>query len=654
MPTIASYGAWESPITTDFLVADSVGLGSIALDGAQIYWLESRPQEKGRTVLVQQTRGDHAQDLTPAPWNVRSRVHEYGGGAYGVDQGEIYFINNADQQVYYLSKNSREPQALTNCPPCRYANGIWDRTRHRLIFVQEDHQSSTVSNTLVTIPLPGSKSYPEAPEILVEGADFYSSPTLSPDGQWLAWLSWNHPQMPWDGCELWVAPVLTTGKLGDGRKIAGSQTESVGQPRWLDNQTLIFMSDRSGWGNPYQWQTDQPQHVLPLLPQALELEFGTPHWVFGQSTYAIADQARLICTVGHQGIEQLGILDLAHQTWEIMDLPFTDFHSIQANADRAYFVASSPTNPSAIIELDLRSITSESTSYKILKTSTHLPIDPDYLAVPQALCFPTTADTVAYGFYYPPTNPNFVAPASEKPPLLVKCHGGPTAATSTGFNLGIQFWTSRGFACLDVNYRGSTGYGRDYQDALQGHWGVYDVADCIAGAEYLVEKGRADPQKLAMRGSSAGGYTTLAALTFSQTFQAGASYYGVSDLEALAQDTHKFEARYFDGLVAPYPTGQQVYYQRSPIHFVEQLAASVIFFQGLEDKVVPPNQAEMMVNALIAKGIPVAYLTFPAEAHGFRQASTIQQTLAAELYFYGQIFGFTPAGEIPSIPIQGV
>lgn len=652
MPKIASYGAWESPITTELLVADTVGLGSLCLDGEQLYWLESRPQEKGRNVLVRDTRPGPVTEIIPEPINIRSRVHEYGGGAYGVDQGDIFFINNLDQQIYYLSRTASQPQPLTNCPTCRYTNGIWDQTRQRMIFVQEDHQPTSVINTLVTVALPNSDSSLSPPEILVAGADFYSSPALSPDGQWLAWLSWNQPQMPWDGCELWVAPVLPSGGLGKPLKVAGSSTESLGQPRWLNAQTLLFTSDRRGWGNLYQWQNTTPQIVKPLLPQAWDLEFGAPHWVFGQSTYAIISQSCLICSVTHHGLGQLGILDMAAQTWTVLDLPFTEFYSLQAHAQAAYFVASAPTLPSAIIELDLTSLDPESTSYKILQASTHLQIAPDYFAIPQALCFPTSEEQVAYGFYYPPTNPDFVAPANEKPPLLVKCHGGPTAATNTGFNLSIQFWTSRGFAFLDVNYRGSTSFGREYQDALQGRWGIYDVADCVSGANYLVQKGLVDSRKLAMRGSSAGGYTTLAALTFTDTFQAGASYYGIGDLEALAQDTHKFEAHYLDGLVAPYPAGAAIYRQRSPIQFVDQLACPVIFFQGLEDKVVPPNQAAMMVNALITKKIPVAYLTFAEEAHGFRQAKTIQDTLEAELYFYSQIFGFTPAGEIPPIPIQ--
>ncbi len=652
MPTTASYGAWDSPITTELLVADTVGLSSLCLDGEVLYWLEGRPQEKGRNVIVQDS-GKGRQDITPIPWNVRSRVHEYGGAAYGVSQGDLYFVNNADQQVYYLESGNNRPWPLTAMPTCRFTNGIWDRPRQRLICVQEDHQPEAVINALVSIAISSDHSA-AVPTVLVQGADFYASPTLSPDGQWLAWLSWNHPQLPWDGCELWAAPVLSHGGLGDVLKIAGGITESIGQPRWLDEQTLAFISDRSGWGNLYQWQPAQPDHSSLLLSQALEIEFGTPHWVFGQATYAIADSERLLCSVGHQGLRQLGLLDRKQQTWQLIDLPFTESHSLQANAQTAYFVASAPTLPSAIVALDLTAIDPDSTSYQIIQSSTQIAIPPDYLALPKTLCFPTSEDAVAYGFYYPPTNPDYQAPPTEKPPLLVKCHGGPTAATSTGFNLGIQFWTSRGFAFLDVNYRGSTGFGRAYQDALQGHWGIYDVADCVAGAEYLVKQGLVASDKLAIRGSSAGGYTTLAALAFTKTFQAGASYYGISDLVALAQETHKFESRYFDGLVAPYPEGKEIYNQRSPLHFVEQLSCPVIFFQGLEDKVVPPNQAEMMVEALRPKGIPVAYLTFPEESHGFRQAETLQITLRAELYFYGRIFGFTPAGGLEPIPIQNL
>ncbi len=652
MPTTASYGAWGSPITPELLVADAVGLGSIQVDGEQVFWLESRPQEKGRSAIVKQKNPGDFTDVTPSPWNVRSRVHEYGGGAFGIHQGDLWFIHQPDQQVYYLANGTTEPQALTAIPSCRFTNGAWDRARHRLIFVQEEHHDQDTINSLVAIPCDPESSPLHATIPLVTGADFYSSPTLSPDGRWLAWLSWNHPQLPWDGCELWVAPCLEDGALGKAILVAGGKSESVGQPRWLDGQTLLFISDRSGWGNLYQWKTGEPDQISALINPPLTLEFGLPHWVFGQSSYGIICSEQLICAVRHRGLGQLGLLGIREQTWEFLDLPFTEFQSLQANGQAAYFVASSPTSPSAIIELELQGLSADSTSFRVIRSASSLDLSPDFFSVPQALCFPTTDQAVAYGFYYPPNNPNFVAPKEEKPPLIVKCHGGPTAATGTGFNLGIQFWTSRGFAFLDVNYRGSTGFGRAYQDALQGHWGIYDVADCVAGATYLVDQGWVDPKKLAMRGSSAGGYTTLAALTFTSVFQAGASYYGVSDLEALATDTHKFEARYLDGLVAPYPDGKEIYRQRSPIHHVDQLACPVIFFQGLEDKVVPPNQAERMVSALLKKGIPVAYLTFPEEAHGFRQDKTIQEAIKAELSFYAQIFEFTPADNIEAIPMR--
>lgn len=627
MTQIAPCGSWKSPISADLIVSEAIGLGQIAVDGEHLYWLESRPSEGGRNVVVHQAPDGKISDLTPPGFNVRSRVHEYGGGAFTVAQGTVYFVNFADQQLYCQS-GTAAPQALTEMPGLRYADGLVDSLHNRLIWVQEDHRQGEqqVINSLVSVPIAGG-----APQTLASGADFYASPCLSPDGRWLAWLTWNHPQMPWDGTELWWAEVDPEGFLNTPEHLAGGPEESIFQPQWSPQGELYFVSDRSGWWNLYR--VTQRGEIEPLLP--MDAEFGLPQWVFGQSTYAFVGAEQWVCTYNRQGGWQLAIGNVSTGDWRDVATPYTEISQLRGIGQSVIFLGSSATLPTTIARLDLASGNLDS-----LRTSTPVQVDPADLSLPQTLAFPTRDGATAYGFYYPPQNKNYAPPPGERPPLLVKSHGGPTGATSSSFNLSIQYWTSRGFAFLDVNYRGSTGYGRAYQQQLQGQWGITDVEDCIDGAAYLVNQGWVDGDRLGIRGSSAGGYTTLAALTFANTFKVGASYYGVSDLEALARDTHKFEARYLDGLIGPYPEQQELYQQRSPIHFVNQLTCPVIFFQGLEDKIVPPNQAEAMVEALAAKGIPVAYVTFSGEQHGFRKAENIKRALEAELYFYSQIFGF--------------
>lgn len=640
-PQISPYGSWTSPITSDLIVSETIGLGQIGVEGSDIYWLEQRPQEGGRTVAVR-WRGGETIDLTPQPFNVRSRAHEYGGGAFRVDQGILYFVNFADQQLYRQA-GQEPPEPLTQTPGLRYADGVVDRQRQRMIWVQEDHRSGEhqVINILVSLPLTGG-----AAEIVAQGQDFYASPTISPDGEWLAWLSWNQPQMPWDGTELWVARLQVDGSLANVQRVAGSPTESVFQPRWSAEGWLYFVSDASDWWNLYRWHPSQPQ-VQPLYPRAAE--FGLPQWVFGMSTYGLQDDQSLFCAYNHQNLWQLGRLDLARGEFTNIPTPYTDISSLQVTPEAIVFLGGSATQPTAIVRCDLATH-----ELQVLRSSTALQLDPGYLSQPQPIAFPTSNGATAHAFFYPPQNKDYLAPAGELPPLIVKSHGGPTAASSTVFNLSIQYWTSRGFALVDVNYRGSTGYGRAYRQSLQGQWGIVDVADCVQAAEYLVAQGWVDGDRLIIRGSSAGGYTTLAALTFTDRFKAGASYYGVSDLEALARDTHKFEARYLDGLIAPYPQEQAIYQQRSPLHFIDQLNCPVIFFQGLEDKVVPPNQAEVMVNALAAKGIPVAYVPFAEEQHGFRRAENIKAALDGELYFYAQIFGLSQGNSIVPILIKNL
>jgi dipeptidyl aminopeptidase/acylaminoacyl peptidase len=645
----APYGSWQSPITGESVATAKMNLDSVVLDGEDTYWLESRPQEQGRMVIMRCDQQGQIQQVTPAGYNVRNRVHEYGGGAYTVQDGTIYFCNDADQCIYrqmgdalqLASPSIKNPNKIK---ARRYADLLIDKKRQRLICVYEDHQAPGLEavNAIVSISLDN----PEDLKVIVAGADFYASPCISPDGKRLAWLSWNHPNMPWDGTVLVTAKFQRNGSLSAPEFVAGGIKEAVFQPQWSPAGVLHFVSDRTGWGNLYAWQDG---HILPLCKA--NVEFGLPQWVFGQSTYGFAGE-QIICTYTQGGIWHLALLDL--RIWQLTEIDtsqlelesYSEISQLRVLADRAVFIGAAPDQNPAVVQLTLAEM-----MVHVLKAQP-LSLDRSYIAHPQTIAFPTHDQQIAYAFYYPPTNPSYQAPAGSLPPLLVKSHGGPTGATSSQLSLRVQYWTSRGFGYLDVNYRGSTGYGRAYIEQLAGQWGLMDVADCIAASEFLVAKGLADPQRLAISGGSAGGYTTLCALTFHRVFQAGASHYGIGDLEALAKDTHKFESRYLDKLVAPYPEDAPVYKERSPINFPEKLACPTIFFQGLEDAVVPPSQAEAMVAALDKQGVPVAYVPFAGEQHGFRQAANIRRALEGEFYFYSQIFDFVPAEAIEPVEIK--
>lgn len=637
-PQVAPYGCWKSPVTSDLIVSEAIGLGPVVLDGKDIYWIEMRPGEGGRNVIVRRTPDGQITDITPSPFNARTRVHEYGGGSFVVVDGTVYFSNFADQRLYRKTPNA-EPQPLTPVAEPRYADIIVDQRRGRLVCVREDHTGAGEAvNTLVSISLAGGEDV----QVLVSGNDFYSSPRLNPQGNQLCWLCWNYPNMPWDGTELWVAEVKADGSLGSKERVAGGVDESIFQPEWSPDGILHFISDRSGWWNLYRRGA---LDIEPLCEMAAE--FGLPQWVFGMSTYAFESASRIICTYTKQGRWHLASLDPKTQHLQPINTPYTDISSLRAIAWSAVFCAASPTELTSIVQLDLTT-----GHLSVLRRSSQVAIDAGYLSTPQAIEFPTENGLTAHAFFYPPKNLNYTAPALDLPPLLVKSHGGPTAAVSSRLNLGIQYWTSHGFAVLDVNYGGSTGYGREYRQRLDDQWGIVDVDDCVNGARYLVDRGEVDGNRIAIAGGSAGGYTTLCALTFRDSFKAGASYYGVSDLEALAQDTHKFESRYLDRLIGPYPKRRDLYLERSPIHFTERLSCPVIFFQGLEDKIVPPSQAEMMVEALKVKGLPVAYVAFEGEQHGFRRAENIKRALDGELYFYSRVFGFDLADAVEPVLIE--
>ncbi len=619
----ASYGSWPSPVTSDLIVAQSVGLSEIRLDGREIYWLESRPYEAGRSVVVGRTS---ATDFVSAPFNVRTKVHEYGGGAWAISEGVLYFSHFVDQRLYVQKPGSSGPQPLTPEGDMRYADGVIDSRRSAWLGVREDHSITGAEpvNTLVSIGAGGHT-------ILASGHDFYSSPRLSPDGRRLAYLAWDHPSMPWVGTTLYVMELMENGAPAEQpQAIAGGEKESVFQPEWApDTGGLFFISDRTGWWNLYRYDSAAAK-IHPIAP--MDAEFGQPQWVCGMSTYAFAGPRRLVCSYSSKGLGRLATIDLEFHTFTPLDLPYTDYSSVRAHDDMVVFRAGSPTRPASFMLLDLATGQLET-----LRKSTLAADDPKlarYFTKVEAIEFPTEENRTAFGLYYPAFHPDYQAPATEKPPLLVKCHGGPTSSASSTLDLRIQYWTSRGISVLDVNYGGSAGFGRAYRERLNGNWGIVDVSDCVNGARFLAQSGLVDGDRSVITGGSAGGYTTLAALVFHGYFRGGASYYGIGDLTALARDTHKFEARYLDSLVGPYPERADLYRERSPLAHVDRLSHPVIFFQGEEDRVVPPNQAEAMVQALRSRGIAVGYFLFAGEQHGFRKAENIKRALDAELYFY--------------------
>ncbi|MDJ0652480.1 MAG: S9 family peptidase [Simkaniaceae bacterium] len=624
------HGSWESPITTSTIVASSVKLGDIILDETELYWNEIRPEEKGRSVIVQWKNGK-CQDILQAPYNARNRVHEYGGASFTVHNGTVYFSNYSDQGFYRLDpQGTVHPIAVEKNK--RYANPLYDPARNVIYAVEEEHRSEhDVVNRLVKI---GSDV-----EIIAEGEDFYSMPALHPNGTHLAFLSWNQPNMPWDETTLSVGKLTKHGMLSEIEEIAGGESESIFQPMWSKKGTLYYVSDRSGWWNIYQ---EGGECLYPM-----EGEFGQPLWVFGMNNYGFLEDGRIATVYTIQGNDFVGMIDPETKSLETLDLPFTSYQSFKIAGNALYFTAASPSATQILACYDI-----DYNKLQCIRKSKELTLDSGYISLPETIAFPTEDEKTAYGFFYPPKNKN--CRGTDLPPLIVKIHGGPSAKTTPVLNLEIQFWTSRGFAYFDINYGGSTGYGREYRERLKRNWGVVDVADCVNGALYLVKQGKVDPNRMSIKGGSAGGYTTLAALTYRDVFKAGASYYGVSDLEALARGTHKFEAHYLEGLVGSYPSEKNRYRELSPIHHTEKLSSPVILFQGGEDKVVHPHQSEKIFKALKQKHTPVAYILFEKEQHGFRMAENIKKALDSELYFYGKIFQFEPSDALEPIKIHNV
>ncbi len=625
----SSYGTWSSPITAGLIASGTVKFGQMAISKGEIYWTESRSNEGGRMTLLKQNATGEVTEITPAPLSVRTKVHEYGGGAFCVGDGCVYFSNFSDQRLYVIDDGEgKTARPLTEMGKLRYSDGVVDS--FFVIAVREDHShgGSEPKNEIVAIDRRTG-----ATKVLVSGADFYAFPRISPDGNQLAWICWNHPNMPWDSSELWLAEYDGNGSIRQPVKIAGKPGESVTEPNWSSENRLYYVSDVTGWWNLYQVDGT---HGKAICPQSVE--FSGPLWNLGLSTYGFIGPQTLLCAVRDKGISSLVKINAVTGNLEKISLPYTEFTQVKCEGQKGYFFAASPSAPWRISSLD-----PISDKCKVERIAYSVEIDPKYLSEPKAIEFSTAQKKSAHAFFYAPRNPDFAAPAGELPPLMVISHGGPTGACATSLSLEIQYWTSRGFGVVDVNYGGSTGYGTEYRRRLNGNWGIVDVEDCINAAAYLTEKKLVDGNRLVIRGASAGGFTTLAALTFHNVFKAGASYFGISDIELCAKETHKFESRYEASLVGPYPERRDLFIERSPLYSVDRISCPLLLLQGLDDKVVPHNQAELMYKAVKAKGIPVAYIAYEGEDHGFRKKENIQNSLESEQYFYSRVFGYSPA-----------
>jgi dipeptidyl aminopeptidase/acylaminoacyl peptidase len=628
MSKLLGFGAWRSPITSELIVSETIGLSQLKVRGDETYWVESRPAERGRNVVVRYKPSSGAQDINSSPFNARSRVHEYGGGAFLVGPDSVYFSRFDDQFLYRQADSGGNPILVTNAPNLRFADGVFDATRNQIISVCEDHTNAGQEprNYLASVSLDDKGKVTP----IVSGADFYASPRLSPDGKILAWISWNHPHMPWDGAELWTGQIEANGNVSDLKKIAGGGSESVYQPEWSPDGVLYFVTDPKGWWNIHRWTGS----VVDVVHES-QSEFGRPLWTLGSATYAFCSRG-VVCSYVEDGFWKLGLLDPQSKSLESIQVPYSAIFDLRAYDNRAVLIAGAPGLPTAIVEVDLAM-----GSHTVIKAASSVSVDAKYVSLPEAIEFPTSGGKKAFAFFYAPKNEDFQPDPNELPPLIVKVHGGPTSATTTALSLNTQFWTSRGYCVVDVNYGGSSGYGTEYRNRLKGQWGIVDLDDAVNAAAYLSKSGRVDGAKMAISGGSAGGYTALCALTFRSTFQAGTSLYGISDLEALLRDTHKFEAKYPFWLIGPYPETKDRYRERSPVHFADRITAPVIFLQGEEDTVVPPNQTELMANALLANGKLFGLIMFAGEQHGFRKADSIRRALDAELDFFSVVLAKT-------------
>jgi dipeptidyl aminopeptidase/acylaminoacyl peptidase len=638
---VAPYGSWDSPITIDLLLKGTVQMRNqmVRWDGDDLYWSELRPDEGGRIVVCRRAASGETGDVTPPGFNARSRVHEYGGGHFAVDGGTVWFTNFADQRLYRQVVGGA-PQPITPAADVRHADMAVDSGRGRLYAVREDHTTGAREpvNSIVSLDSADAK---EAFTVAA-GNDFYSSPKLSADGKRIAWTTWNHPNMPWDGSELWVGELDRDGHVVSSRKIAGGPSESILQPEWSPAGELYFVSDRSDWWNLYRARGEGDEPICPR-----PAEFGAPQWVFGMRFYAFAGPDEIVCLHSEPGGTKLGRIDLTSGTMRPVELLYSGLSNVQTNGQKIAVFAASPTLAERVLTIDL-----ETGAQEVVKVSNPAHLDPGNMSLSKPIEFPTEGGLTAHAFYYPPKNKTFEGPPDEKPPLMVRCHGGPTGSAGPTYTFEYHYWTSRGFAVVDVNYGGSSGYGRAYRTRLNGNWGVVDVDDCINAARFLVEQGAADRSRVSITGGSAGGFTVLLSLTKRDFYDAGASHFGIGDLELFIKETHKFESHYCDTLVGPYPERADLYRDRSAVHFADNLKRPVILFQGLEDKIVPPSQAEQFVAVCEKKKLPYAYVAFEGEQHGFRKKENIRRSIEGELYFLARIFGFQTADEIEPVKIE--
>lgn len=647
-PRFAPYGTWASPISAEQASAAASSLEQVTARGGRLYWIEGRPAEAGRSVLVTQADDGGGVDLTPLGFDVRTRVHEYGGLAYA-HVGDSVVFSQADDQRLYRHDGRAPPRPLTP-PGYRYADGI-AAADGRLYCVREDHTGGDgeAKNTIVALSVAEQMAGGSAGTVLFDAADFVAYPRASHDGSRLAFISWNHPDMPFDATTLHVGAMGANG-LESLQSIAGGPGESVLEPQWDRDGSLYFHSDRSGYWNLYRWRSGAVEAIT-----SFDADLGGPLWNLGAATYALTGDGRALVRICRNAVDELALVDLDSRGITPLELPFVGYASLGVlDSGTAYALAASATDLPVLITIDLAS-----GAHAVVRRAGTVDLAADVIARAESIEFPVPpgADGQprhAQAFLYLPCNPHFRAPAADRPPLIALLHGGPTAHWSPAFRLAVQFWTTRGFAIVSVNYGGSSGFGRAYRERLRGQWGVVDLADAVAAVDFLIATGRVDPDRIIIRGGSAGGFTVLSALAFTRRFNAGVNYYGVADAEALARDTHKFESRYCDRLIAPLPEGIEVYRARSPIRHLEGFRAPLITFQGSEDRAVPPEQSRMIVAALREKGVPVAYLEFAGEQHGFRDARNVTRALEAELYFLGRVLGLTPAGELTPIPIDNL
>jgi len=648
-PRVQPYGSWASPISIDMAVSSSVALQQPRIDGDDIYWTEGRPLEKGRQVIVRHRANGTIEDVTPPGFNARTMAHEYGGGWYAVHAGTVFFVNIEDERIY-VQPSGAAPRPLTAAGPFRYGDLWFDDAHGRLLCIREDFtdvdaakrgpdgRAQEPREALVAIdPESGAAT------VLATGYDFFSTPRPTRDGSRLAWLAWRHPNMPWDTTELWLADIGEDGLPRNAQMIAGGGEESIVQPEWAPDGTLVFVSDRSGWWNLYRWSESGAQPVAPM-----SAEFAGPQWIFGMTWYGIDDDGTIVAAARGNARENLWLItpDGASRRLEVPD---DDIASLVVGGGRIVYIGGSATEPSAVVALERGS-----GERQVLRRSFEVEFPTEYVSRPEPITFPTSHGAEAHALFYRPNNPDFTGRPGELPPLIVAVHGGPTSNAGGVLSLGKQFFTSRGFAVVDVDYRGSSGYGRAYMRQLDGKWGEYDIDDVVAAARFLADRGEVDGARLAIRGGSAGGFTTLSALAFRDVFAAGASYFGVGDLGALARDTHKYESHYLDRLVAPWPAGEAVYRERSALFHADRISRPLLVLQGEDDLVVPIAQAEEMVAALRQNGVPYAYIAFPGEGHGFRRAANIRRSLEAEVSFYAQLFGFTPADDFEPIKVENL